>query len=96
MDKSEGRPQVYQLVEVHEGKLFLENGKELKPIYAYVTTDTKGLFLHDGQVISLFGTEQKKVIEWQEKGKLVHSETNKWLSVTHLQGPLPKTFEQMF
>jgi len=96
MDKSEGRPQVYQLVEVHEGKLFLENGKELKPIYSYVTTDTKGLFLHEGQVISLLDTEQKKVKEWHEKGKLAHSETNKWLSVTHLQGAPPKTFEQMF
>jgi hypothetical protein len=96
MDKSEGRPQVYQLAEVNEGKLFLENGKELKPIYAYVTTDTKGLFLHEGQVISLFGTEQKKVKEWHEKGKLAHSETNKWLTMSHLQGAPPKTFEQMF
>jgi len=96
MDRSEGRPQVYQLVEVHEGKLFLENGKELKPIYAYATTDTKGLFLHEGQIIPIHEVEQKKVKEWHDKTKLAHSETSKWLTVTHLGGVPPKTFEQMF
>jgi len=96
MDKSEGRPDVYQLVEVNEGKLFLENGKELKPIYAYVTIDKKGLYLHEGQVIPLYTVEQKKVKEWHEKGKLAHSETSKWLTVTPVQGPPPKAFEQMF
>jgi len=96
MDKSEGRPQVYQLVEVHEGKLFLENGKEIKPIYAYVTTDTKGLYLHEGQVIPMHEVPQSKVHEWLKKEKLSHSETSKWLAVTHVAGPPPKTFEQMF
>jgi hypothetical protein len=96
MDSSEGRPSVYQLAEVNEGKLFLENGKELKPIYAYVTTDTKGLYLHEGQIIPVHEVPQAKVCEWMKKEKLSHSETSKWLAMTHLTGPPPKTFEQMF
>ena len=95
MDRSEGRPSVYNLAMIDEGRLFLENGKEIKPIYAYVTTDDKGLFLHGGKVIPLYETEQKKVLDWLKHDKLRQSETSVWLSVSPFDGPPSKVFSQM-
>jgi hypothetical protein len=92
MDRSEGRPETYELVEVNEGKLFLENGKEIRPIYAYVTTEEKGLFLHHGKLVPLFEVKQKKALEWHSKDKLRHSETNLWLDRTPIAGKPPKVF----
>jgi hypothetical protein len=95
MDRSEGRPSFYNLMTVDEGRLFLENGKEIKPIYAYVTTDDKGLFLHGGKVIQLNEVDQKKVQDWLKHEKLKRSETSIWLSVTPFDGPPPKVFGAM-
>lgn len=95
MDRSEGRPKAYQLVEVNEGKLFLENGKEVRPVYAYVTTDAMGLFLHGGKLIPLFDTEQRKVQEWMRNDKLKQSVTRDWLSLEEVKGKPPKVFGDM-
>lgn len=96
MDRSEGRPSVYQLVEVDEGKLFLENGKEISPIYGYVTTDEKGLYLHNGKLIPLYEVKQQKALEWHSKDKLKHSETRQWLDRTPFDKFPEKVFGDLF
>jgi hypothetical protein len=93
MDRSEGRPKTYDLYEVTEGRLYTENGKEIRPIYAYVTTDKNGLYLHGGKIIPL-EPDQHRILKWFKAKKLVNSKTSDWLTVKPLDGEL-KRFGQM-
>jgi hypothetical protein len=96
MDRSEGRGKDYDLVELQEGKVFLETGRDVNPAYAYVTSDERGLFLKNGVPMLLEEVPQERAVAMVKKGGLPVGKSSIWLKMRPIKGMPEKRLVDQF